>query len=215
MTAFTSLSLHEPAQRVALLTMLLSAAAVLYCLTVLLNQFHNPGLVNDPHFIALLAAIAIFTVSAIVGLVICCCKNSNITEEKVKGEHYLIRYDYHFKHSTAALITLAAISLISAAAFFGSIVRNAHDTNILGAICDTANPLCIGLYIFASILLVSILALAIKNIISPESSNDYIFIHDNPLPKETIDKICENVDNPSVVCFISPEQLSSNLGVYK
>ncbi|CAI28302.1 Hypothetical protein ERGA_CDS_08500 [Ehrlichia ruminantium str. Gardel] len=213
MVPFTNLSRYESAQRFLLLMMLLSFAVIVYCLSVLLKQFGDPSLVSKPHFIALLVAISVFALSLITLCIVSCCSNSYIRQEQAKqNNNGTSHYSYEFKLSTVALMVCASISLVSSSVFFGSIVRNAEEFNILSAVSDFTNPLCTGLYASLAVLLVSVVALAIKNVISPETSNSYIFICDQPIPEKTLDKICQKViTHPNLVCFVSSEQLCNGI----
>ncbi|WP_236715400.1 hypothetical protein [Ehrlichia ruminantium] len=214
MAPFTSLSRYESAQRSLLLIMLLSFAAIVYCLSVLLKEFGDPSLVSKAHFIALLVAISVFALSLITLCIVSCCSNSYIRQEQAKqNNHTSSHHSYEFKFSTIALMVCAAISLVSSSVFFGSIVRNAEESNkIWAAVSDLSSPLCIGLYASLAILLVSVVALAIKNVISPETSNNYIFVCDQPIPEKNLEKICQKViHHPHLVCFVSSEQLCDGI----
>ncbi|QGR02880.1 hypothetical protein EDL79_04575 [Ehrlichia ruminantium] len=205
MLAFTKSKQHEQAKAAALLLALLSFAIAIYCTTSLMKQFSAPGLLKNPHFIALIVAAAAFIASLIAVGIISHFNNSYIKKEKEKPENRFAQYYGHAHNmSTVVLAASAAVSLVMSSALFGSILQGAEN-GIIGALASTTNPLCIGLFVSLAILACSIMALAIKSVIAQDTQYNYIFIHsDKPLTEKGIEKVCDSfVEEPYIIQFIS------------
>ena len=159
-------------ERFALLIMVLSfAVLVLSVANVLTNKIAFN--VRNMYYIMGMCSAIVCLLSAAAILVVSC-----FNKGKTENSHSITVY-YRNQQSTltSVLIGTCAVSLVSAAGFFGALYNKCSHSLLF----NFNNPVCIGMYVSLAILMLSLAILMLKQFISPEKNQHLVILGDNSL----------------------------------